>query len=77
MKEDFFVCRMTWILISFIFIKFQKTSYVDRMPQIGETLMGKKFKMGFGGKGKIFIEFTFCVLIIVLALKLTVRICLP
>ncbi len=59
----------------YFFIKFQTTSYVDRMPQIGETLMGKKFKMGFGGKGKNFIELTFCVL--VLALKLTVRICLP
>lgn len=26
-------------------------SYVERMPQIGETLMGNSFKMGFGGKG--------------------------
>lgn len=26
-------------------------SYVDRMPKIGETLMGNSFKMGFGGKG--------------------------
>lgn len=26
-------------------------SYVNRMPLIGETLMGQKFQMGFGGKG--------------------------
>lgn len=26
-------------------------SYVDRMPTMGETLMGNSFKMGFGGKG--------------------------
>ena len=28
-------------------------SYVERMPMIGETLMGKKFQMGFGGKGSV------------------------
>ena len=26
-------------------------SYVDKMPKIGETIMGNRFKMGFGGKG--------------------------
>jgi ribokinase len=26
-------------------------SYVPRLPQIGETLLGSKFSMGFGGKG--------------------------
>ena len=26
-------------------------SYIPRMPAIGETLHGSKFRMGFGGKG--------------------------
>ena len=26
-------------------------SYVERMPRVSETLNGKEFKMGFGGKG--------------------------
>jgi ribokinase len=26
-------------------------SYVNRMPKIGETLNGREFKIGFGGKG--------------------------
>ena len=26
-------------------------AYTDRLPQLGETIHGNKFEMGFGGKG--------------------------
>ena len=26
-------------------------SYVDHMPRVGETVKGKRFRKGFGGKG--------------------------
>ena len=44
MEKSFDVCVVGSCNVDLI-------SYVDRTPKIGETIEGKKFEKGFGGKG--------------------------